>query len=120
MAASADADSNEVVFTLNLQDIFDCDEVEIQQVSSEDIPEEVLNNIINEEIHETPEKNVESDGIKSVADNSCPPKNSRFRPLTNEEVDAIGSNSVGKKTHKQFGALKSSQVKDFFVKSVQI
>ena len=96
MAKNADAGADEPVFSLDLQEIFDCKDLDLEQVNSEDIPDDVLSSFINDDMAENSEKIDESECPSTSPAETNSSTTKRFRPLSSDEVDAIGN-----KTHKQ-------------------
>ena len=105
MAEMSDAGNDDVTFTLNLTDLFDAENVKIDEINSEDTPDDVLAGIITDMPDKTSEKNEKLHLSPAVADNFCkPPKSdtkNRFRSLSKEDTDSICHNSIAKKTHRQ-------------------
>ena len=97
-------EADEIPITLNLSDIFDDFTMEMSEVDTQEVPDDILREIliaessINSLLSET-----KSDGIVSHRSTpvSTPKSNNRFKANSKKDVDDIASKSCTKKTQKQ-------------------
>ena len=93
------ADENKVIFDLN--DIFNDSTVEMQQIESEEIPDEIIKDILDEELSITSENSIQPKGLDPRSTCTTPDSKKRFKFISKEGVDEIASKRCKKKTHKQ-------------------
>ena len=93
-------DEDAVIFDLN--EIFGESKVEMEEISSDDIPDEVLTKILEQSENLTSEfRDPLVDLPANVNNAQETPTKSRFKTVCTEDVDKIASKSCTKKTHKQ-------------------
>ena len=96
------ADKNVVSF--DILDIFNENTTEMEQIDPNQLPDNVLQEILNNENFENENNVTEAKAQVSLEQDDSQgseAKSNRFRPVTKTDVDDIASRSVKKKTHKQ-------------------
>ena len=97
-------EQKEDVIIFDLNEIFTDQTVQMDEINSDDIPDEVLNQIIqdSEEITTEQAKTVlDLPEVERICNTKEIPNKNRFKFVCNDDVDKIASKSCTKKTDKQ-------------------
>ena len=80
---------------------FNEDSIDLQEIDGENIPDAVLNELMDNVSTDFKENSPREATNICTADNITKNKPKHFEVFTSEEIDEIGSSLVAKKTHRQ-------------------
>ena len=106
------SDKKRHLVTLDLREIFNDDDLQLEQLDTSDIPDNILSDILDSTINSEEQKSNKSEGehesirldrsrSKSDVYAIVKKNQNRFKVITHKDVDEIAGKSVKKRTHKQ-------------------